>query len=161
MVKRTLTQEELKEMFEYNPQSGIFTSKVKQGKLKAGRVVGTTDKTRYLFTHIKGKKYSLHRLAFLYMTGSFPKHSVDHLNRVRDDNRWENLRDVDQSVNMRNRTINSNNKAGVKGVFYDNHYGRWMSRITDTDGKRISKCFKSKEDATKWRITKEKEFGYE
>lgn len=44
-----------------------------------------------------------HRLIWKVVTGQEPRGLVDHINGVRDDNRFENLRDVSPSVNAVNR----------------------------------------------------------
>lgn len=67
-----------------------------------------------------------HRLAFLYMTGAWPADQVDHINMVRDDNRWANLRQADQSLNQRNRR-KSRGETGVLGAFRNGR--RFMARI--------------------------------
>jgi hypothetical protein len=71
-------------------------------RVKVGDTVGTYDGNGYLDTRIGGKTYKLHRLAFLYMEGEFPPDQVDHINTVRSDNRWVNLRKYTQLENMNN-----------------------------------------------------------
>ena len=63
------------------------------------------------------KAYSAHRLAFLYMDGKFPENEVDHKNRLRDDNRFENLRLVTRLENQKNKGIYKNSTTGVTGVY--------------------------------------------
>lgn len=53
---------------------------------------------------IHGYHYKASRLAWLYMTGEWPKYEMDHINHVKDDNRWVNLRDVTPAENCANRT---------------------------------------------------------
>ena len=59
---------------------------------------------------IKGKKtrktHNIHRLiAEHFIENKFNYKQIDHINRIRTDNRIENLRWIDQSGNMRNRVI--------------------------------------------------------
>lgn len=69
------------------------------------------------------------RLAWLYMTGEWPQHEVDHENRVRDDNRWCNLRQATSSEQKMNTVIRSDNTSGVKGVGWSKRQGMWHARV--------------------------------
>lgn len=60
------------------------------------------------------------------MTGEWPD-QVDHINGIRDDNRWCNLRDVDNQGNAKNQKMRSDNKSGVTGVCRKD--GKWLSYI--------------------------------
>lgn len=95
MKTRTLTAERLRELLVYDPETGVFT--------KSGTPVGTRTHQGYLEVWVDGVKHSAHRLAFLWMTGAWPRNVVDHINRIREDNRWFNLRDVTQAANSANR----------------------------------------------------------
>ncbi|MDA6380520.1 HNH endonuclease signature motif containing protein [Escherichia coli] len=68
---------------------------------------------------INGKAYPAHRLAWLIVYGTMPDGFIDHINRVRTDNRISNLRLVTHSENMQNRKIQKNNKSGYRGVSWD------------------------------------------
>lgn len=58
-----------------------------------------------------------HRLAWLYMTGEWPRQEIDHIDGDRANNKWLNLRDVDHATNMQNRRVaQSNNVGGFLGV---------------------------------------------
>ncbi len=106
----TLTQEELKKYLTYNPATGIF--------LRKEKVAGYIDQaTSYVKIMLLGKNYYAHRLAFLYMTGKFPSKHVDHVNKNKSDNTWNNLRDVPQAINNQNFIkATSRNNLGVLGV---------------------------------------------
>lgn len=103
MVIVMLTQEKLKELLHYNPQTGFFTWVKSKGRAKAGSIAGCPDKDGYILIGINRKLYKAHRLAFIYMEGSEPSHDVDHINRVTGDNRWSNLRHATRSQNNINR----------------------------------------------------------
>lgn len=105
-----LTQSRLKELFTYDPETGLFSRNY--GTRKVG---GLTAKG-YVAIYVDGKLYLAHRLAFLYMTGEWPKEHVDHKDEVRTNNRWNNLRDCTRSENFRNVGARKNSKTGVKGV---------------------------------------------
>ena len=87
-----ITQEELKELLDYNPETGLFTWNV-YNNIKNKTTAGTFN-DGYIQIKIKQKIYQAHRLAWLYVYGEWPKGQIDHINGIRDDNRIENLRDV-------------------------------------------------------------------
>ena len=108
-----ITQERLKELLEYNPDTGIFKWKVSRRNTRKGATAGTVNHG-YIRIQIDGKIYMAHRLAYLYMTGNFPEHQIDHDDRTRNNNKWLNINSATQSQNMQNR--NDNNK--VIGVYW-------------------------------------------
>ena len=63
------------------------------------------------------------------MEGYLPENDVDHINRIRDDNRWCNLRHVSRVCNIRNRDKFKNNTSGVTGVSWFDSRGTWRVRI--------------------------------
>ena len=126
----TLTQEILKELLRYNPETGVFVWKVKAARcVEIGDIAGCLARTGYNQIKVAKKSYRAHRLAFLYMTGSFPPNQIDHINHIRDDNQWLNLRAVTHQENHKNRTKNKNNTAGITGVSWHKHTNKWYSRI--------------------------------
>lgn len=130
-----ITQERLKELYHYCPDTGAFTSKVKRGPVKAGRVASALNDDGYPIVTIAYKKYRQHRLAFLYMEGEIPA-EVDHINGDRADNRWCNLREVSRVQNSQNARRNSRNTSGVTGVSFHKHTGKWKVAIR-AQGKNI------------------------
>ena len=112
-----LTQEAIKAFLRYDPESGDFTRLNKNGQWTPCN--GVHKATGYRVIGIKHVPHLAHRLAFLYMTGEWPKDQVDHINGVRTDNRWVNLRDVTDGVNKQNRQgPQVNNQVGRLGVSY-------------------------------------------
>lgn len=121
-----ITQEQLKEYFEYAPDTGVFTRRKlmrMDNKNKVGDIAGTKDSYGYVQMRVMNKLCLAHRLAFLYMTGEWPTQEVDHINRRRDDNRWENLRLAPsrtaqcQNISPRNGSKVKSN-TGIPGVNY-------------------------------------------
>jgi len=99
-----LTQAELHQYLNYDPQTGIFTWKVKlSDKINIGQKTGCKNNRGYLLIKINKKLYRAHRLAWLYVYGYFPKFTIDHINRIKTDNRIENLRDVTIQENLKNK----------------------------------------------------------
>ena len=125
-----LTQARLKNLLYYDPETGMFTGVLpKKGTGGVGSIAGTIDRDGYRAIMIDGKKYTASRLAFLYIEGYFPEFFVDHKNRIKDDNKWGNLRHVSRQCNNRNAGNSSNNTSGVKGVHYDNRTKKWIAQI--------------------------------
>lgn len=124
-----ITQEYLKSVLHYDPDTGIFTRRSLKGTPAAGKVAGSIQHG-YRAIQIDGKKYYAHRLAFLYMTGEFPPLQVDHINGSRSDNRISNLRSVEQSINMQNMKLYSRNSSGVSGVTWHKRHKKWQAHIT-------------------------------
>ena len=159
-MKNKLTQKELKRQLDYNPMSGVFTRLVSNHhKVLIGDVAGTKNFQGYIVIRVGGKPISAHRLAFLYMEGYIPK-EVDHINHVRDDNRWDNLRSVTRKENCRNNSRRKDNKSGKVGVSWKNRDSVWVSQIR-LDGKTIwLGQFKKLSDAVNCREEAERFYGF-
>lgn len=98
-----ITQDRLRELLHYDPDTGIFTRLVSTGwRGKVGDVAGYKNPDGYLVIMIDYKLYLAHRLAWLYTYGRFPE-VTDHINGVRDDNRIVNLREVTNWENAQNK----------------------------------------------------------
>ena len=122
-----MTQNELKEILRYDPDTGIFIWKLNVGKrLKAGQRAGSNDGRGYIHIKINGKNYKAHRLAWLYMYGQWPKKHIDHINKVKHDNRIENLRCVTNQENLFN--------TDAKGYSWHKASQKWKAKIV-LDGK--------------------------
>lgn len=112
-----ITQEYLKTILSYNPETGYWLWVIDKGyKIKAGTKAGRIDKSGYVTIKVDNKDYFAHRLAFLYMLAEWPKDQVDHVNRIRHDNTWNNLRNATASENQRNTVKRKDNTSGTKGI---------------------------------------------
>lgn len=161
MAKRntTLSQERLKELLNYDPKTGLFTWRVRRGMAVAGSVAGNKNQTGYVHIHVDNKPYKAHRLAWLYVHGSFPADLIDHVNGIRDDNRVANLRPVTYSENVENQVrTRANNSLGLAGV-YDTGSGLKRFRATIRKNGKIAwlKDFSTPEAAHKAYVEKKKE----
>jgi hypothetical protein len=124
-----LTQELLKKYVHYDPDTGLFKNILyRKGGVPVGHVYTSKEATGYVVFRINMQTYKAHRLAFLYMTGAVPK-CVDHINTIRDDNRWCNLRPADRSQNVMNASLREDNKSGVKGVSWHKRDKVWQARV--------------------------------
>lgn len=116
-----LTQQRLKELFNYDPLSGKLTSKY-------GNVCGESSKSGYYISvNVEGKTYKAHRLAWLYMYGEFPNGLIDHKNEDKTDNRISNLRIASDSTNQHNRFKSKEHK--LLGAFFHKPSGKWRASI--------------------------------
>ena len=97
------------------------------------------------------KTCKIHRLvAIHYIANPENKREVDHINRIRTDNRIENLRWATSSENNQNKGISKNNTTGVKNISYSIPRDYWVFHKT-INGKRIEKYFKTKEEAIEFK----------
>lgn len=122
-MKDGLTQERLKELLDYEPETGLFRWKISISRRAiVGEIAGSDHGNGYIEIGILGKKYYCHRIAWLYMTGEWPASQIDHINRVRRDNRWGNLREATQSENMLNNA--------ACGFYWSKSRNKFIAEIT-------------------------------
>jgi len=130
MIKSDLTQEYLKSILSYDPDTGVFTNLVnRRPKAKAGEEAGCVTSNGYRIIKIAGVINCAHRLVFLYMDGEFPPEQVDHINGNRSDNRRLNLRKVSNRENQRNKSAHPRNTSGFTGVFLHKSASKWVAAI--------------------------------
>ena len=132
--------ERLREVYEYDPLTGLFTYRVDVrgwGKFSpAGKVVTTRDDNGYVVLTLDGKIIRAHRAAWIYMTGRNPKSGIDHVNQDQSDNRFANLREATKSENAQNVTeARSNNRSGYLGVAFEARRGTYAAHLS-VRGKR-------------------------
>ena len=124
MATSSLTQARLKELLCYDPETGVFTWN------RNGRRAGWRHRWGYRNVRVDGVTYAEHRLAWFYVHGWWPAADLDHINRVRDDNRLANLRPTTRSENCQNQPIRSTNRSGVTGVYYHSRVRKWVASIS-------------------------------
>jgi hypothetical protein len=123
-----INQEELKRNLSYDPNTGLFTRLIVHcNRVKVGSVAGTNTTRGYVDIRLYGKLYKAHRLAWLYITGKWPQAQIDHINGIKTDNRWENLREATPQENLRNLGIRSRNTSGFKGVSFCKRSNKWRA----------------------------------
>ena len=131
-----LTQKRLKELLHYDPDTGIFTRKLKRRKHLKGEIAGCSDAKRYILIKIDGIQYKAHRLAWFYVYGEMPRRQIDHKDHNICNNRINNLRNVTNAQNQQNLSgPQKGNKSGFLGVRL-HECGKYDSRIM-VNGKRI------------------------
>lgn len=129
-VRPPLTQERLKELLNYDPLTGIFTWKVRQGgTANPGEPAGSLQPHGYIRLTVEGVQYYAHRLAWFYMTGRWPVDEIDHANGNRAENFFANLREADRFQNLGNTKRRSDNTSGHKGVTWNKECRKWAAQI--------------------------------
>lgn len=116
-----ITLNELKELVDYDSQTGLFTRKKRtSNRIKEGQTITSKDAKGYICFRLNNKMHKAHRLAWLYVYGKHPLGEIDHINGVSYDNRICNLRDVTRSVNQHNRK---------KAKGYSKDGNKWKAQI--------------------------------
>lgn len=150
-IKPLPSLERLNELFSYNAGTGEFRWKSlpeKFHRAQVGDFAGTVGKKGYLVVGIGRVYYLVHRIIWKMMTGADPVDQIDHEDTNRLNNRWNNLREADNSKNRHNTRLAKNNTSGVKGVWWDASRRVWVASINK---KRIGR-FSDKEAAAAARI---------
>lgn len=127
-----VTQELLHKLFSYDPETGLFTRKIRNGdgRGKVGEVAGSLSNGYVMLACGGGRMYAAHRLAWLYVYGCWPPKQIDHRNGIRHDNRWVNLRLATRAENRRNTGLQRNNTSGFRGVSKRHNPNKYTSHIT-------------------------------
>ena len=130
-----MNQNLLKSLVHYDPETGVMTWLPRKEKFwnaqHAGKALSYVNDSGYMEVCITINKiqryYFLHRLAWLYIYGEFPNGPLDHINRIKSDNRITNLRVADATKNGHNVKSYSTNKSGVKGVSWSKAAKKWRA----------------------------------
>lgn len=166
----TLDHSYLKERLHYDPSTGVFiwnahaTLPKKWNTRYAGTPAGWVHASlrgyRKITISLRKTHYLASRLAWFYVTGSWPSDQLDHINHDSLDNRFENLREVSNAENSKNRAREVRNKSGVAGVRFRKHVGKWECSI-GVDGRAIhGGRFATLEEAVAERKELEKTYGF-
>jgi len=142
-----LTQKRLHELLTYDKDTGYFTWLVMlSNKAKVGQIAGCIDGDGYVVIGIGGRNYKASTLAWFYVYGEWPRLQLDHINRIRNDNRLSNLREATLSQQQMNKNRPAHNTSGHMWVSADKERGGWRvhSRIFGFVGR-----FKTKEEAVR------------
>lgn len=162
----------LRQCIDYDPITGVFTWRPRAWAMAvwnaryADTVAGNIAPTGYRQISVKfpgriSRPYLAHRLAWLHVTGLWPKRDIDHKNGRQDDNRFENLREAVAAQNGLNRGKNKNNPSGFKGVRRGAREGSWTARIMiNRNGIHLG-TFESAEDAHAAYCTAARHYGGE
>lgn len=137
-----ITIESLQRVINYCPITGEFTRNP-----RCKKVARKLTSKGYLRFRVNGIMYMAHRLAWMYMTGKFPEFQIDHINRLRRDNRWCNLRKATNSENQFNSFLRCDNTSGHKGVSFDRNSGKWRAYMQNNKKWKHLGLFITKDEA--------------
>lgn len=164
-----MTQNRLKELLHYDPETGVFTwlwndSKPLQiNKRDAGREAGNLHKSKrnvYKRIHTDGGRYMAHRLAWLYVYGCWPDGEIDHIDGDGLNNRVDNLRAVSKTENLRNMPRYMNNTSGIVGVSWRASRQYWIAQMNINGKRKQVKSSKDFFEAVCARKSAENRLGY-
>lgn len=135
MAESILTAERVRELLNYDPDTGIFTRKVRTAQRhqvgdRADFIYCGGASPGYHRVCIDSERYQAHRVAWLYHYGEWPEKFIDHINGDRADNRIENLRQASAQMNLENlRSPQKNSSSGLLGVHWSKQDGKWRAEI--------------------------------
>ena len=160
-----LTAERVRELLDYDPETGEFRWKVRTSlSVRPGYVAGCehTDQSgkEYRVIKVGGKFYKAHRLAWLVTHGEFPPEQIDHIDGNGLNNRLDNLRAVSHAENQRNQRKYSNNTTGVVGVYWTKDRHKWRAMIAVNRKDIHLGYFTNKDEAVAARKAAELKYGF-
>lgn len=124
-----LTAERLRELLSYDESTGQFRWRGVLRAHRAGKLVGEPDPRGYCWIGVERRIYYAHRLAWLYVHGTWPVKWIDHINGNPSDNRISNLRAATPAQNQANGRGRKNNTSGFRGVSWCRRSRKWVAHI--------------------------------
>jgi hypothetical protein len=113
---------------------------------RKGAQAGCKDTHGYFQIKLDDVMVLAHRIIWFKHYGTFPA-QVDHINRIRWDNRIENLRESNNLLNAQNNSIRRDNTSGFQGVHMRSD-NRWIARISANNKRHDLGSFDSPEEAS-------------
>lgn len=146
-MKLTLPISYLKANLNYDPLTGHIWY-IKSGANRRLDVpAGCINVNGYINISLKSTLYKAHRIIWAWMTGIWPEHEIDHINLIRSDNRWANLRLATVTQNRQNKPLYKNSGCGLKGVTWHKAERKWRAQIQINKRKIIIGRFSTPEEA--------------
>ena len=135
-IKVEITKELLHQKYSYCPidiARPLVHRNRGSGKTKRGDPVGTLVQSYYR-VNVDGRSISLHRAVWLYKHPGCYKYSevpplLDHINRNKQDNRYENLRPVSRTFNNFNVRKREDSSSNYRGVSWNKRSEKWTAQI--------------------------------
>lgn len=147
-VKRT----RVVELLDYDADLGVFTWRNPTSRrVHRGQPAGSLSTDGYIRIQIDRKLYLAHHLAWLVVTGSWPKGNLDHRDGVRTNNVFDNLREAGHGPNSWNAGPHIDNTSGVKGVHFHSGSEKWRAVLMHNGRQHHLGLFSSLEEARETR----------
>lgn len=124
----------LHELFSYDPISGRVSRRISRPSVNAGSAVGTLNSFGALIVRVDYRIYYVHRIAWALHYNEQPPPIIDHINRIRSDNRIANLRAATAQQNRQNSGGQRSSTSKSKGAHWSSLENKWRSSIK-IDGK--------------------------
>jgi hypothetical protein len=138
---------DVKELFTYE-DGKLFWKQPGKGR-KVGAAVGSQMLNGYINISIKGRYFYVHRLIYLFHTNKWPD-LIDHIDCNKSNNRIENLREANKSLNSLNRKeLMPNNRSGFNGVYWSKAASKWIAQSTLNKKTTYIGCFDDPVEASK------------
>ena len=151
MKAKPIDEKLIRELFIYH-QGILYWAKSTSRRVRVGDVAGTPNNKGYCVVIIGGKVYRRSRLIYAMHYGDPASKEIDHINRDKSDDRIENLRAVDSSVNNHNKGLNRNNTSGIKGIYSSKtERGLYYRAKLQVGGKLYRKASYDLESLVSWR----------
>tara|TARA_R110000787_G_C13214591_1_gene425541 strand:+ start:101 stop:640 length:540 start_codon:yes stop_codon:yes gene_type:complete len=165
--------ETLRKLLHYNPDTGLLVWKARTADVhkndRGRRIFNTRFAGTQTFTAddgggyrrgmIFGAQYLAHRVAWAITHGEWPV-QIDHVNRLKHDNRLSNLRNVTHQENLLNKSLYESNTSGNVGVSWFKRTGKWVAKIGHNTKVIHLGYFHDKADAIAARKAAEVKYGY-
>lgn len=139
-MRNDLTAEQVREKFLYDPDEGLLRysqATVRQCRIvPPGSIAGGVNKEGYRRVLVNGVHYRASRIIWLWMTGKWPVHKIDHKDCDTLNDKWDNLREASDSQQKQNNRRRKDNKTGYKCVIYDKERDKYRWQVV-VNGKRI------------------------
>ena len=156
MTTQILTQEKLRTLLHYDPDTGVLTWRAKPSRgIKVGRQAGTPTSEGYLALQIDKKKMYAHRAIWMYVHGVWPSEEIDHINHVRNDNKLCNLRLANRLENSHNTRKHAKSLSGHKGVAWHSRNKKWQVQMRFCGKSYYVGQFSNLQDAVQARLQAE------
>ena len=159
-MSHLFSQKELQEILDYNTHTGIFMWRKQRRGVKVGVPLGTDNGFGYLRITVLGKSYYAHRLAWFYVEGSWPD-QIDHINGIKSDNSYCNLRDVTVQQNAQNKIFpQKTSKSQILGVSWHKKAKKWQAHICIYKERKYLGLFASVEEAQQAYLNEKRNISY-
>lgn len=177
MQKHHITPAIVKELLDYDPESGVLTWKPRDrswftsdrihkswntrfsGK-PTGHTAITSGEYRQVYVGLLGHLFIASHLIWMWMTGDRPPAVIDHEDRDSTNNVWSNLRASTPTSNARNMSRSSRNRSGVTGVAWHSRHKVWRAMIGESGRLRHLGSFDDWFEAVCARKSAELDLGY-